>query len=55
MIYLFLVRLSLQCYVQAFASCGQRGLLPTYSAWDSLWWLLLLQSMDYRVLRLHLL
>ena len=44
-IYLFLVALGLCCWMPAFSSCCEQGLLPDCGAWGfSLWWILLLQS-----------
>ena len=31
--------------MRAFSSCGERGLLSSYGAWVSFWWLLLFWSM----------
>ena len=33
--YLFLVAVGLCCYTQAFSSCSEWGLLPSWSVWAS--------------------
>ena len=43
--------LGLHCCVQAFSSCGKRGLLYTVCEGFPLWWPLLLQSLGSRELQ----